>query len=305
MTKPSISQSQKRYQESVSALFSKNTSDMNHCLFLKSSSDTGVILNGGRNGSRFAPQSLLATFRKFSQDHDIKEVSFSEVEVANQELEEKDFGAAQTVEAGKIKNELSRFRGSIWQIGGGHDHIYPLLVALSPNYKKVIVINIDAHADTRTDSTHHSGTPFRQFSEMFSGEFHLFQFGLHPFANSFSTLSPLEKGKTYELFKTEMNPAKVGGIFDQIKSLIDADTAVVFSLDADAMNGYEVPGVSAVNPDGFSRKELLSLWKHYRDLPLKHAPIAGVYELNPLYDTLASISMRTIASFIFEGFRKK
>lgn len=304
MTNPSISQSQKRYQESTGSLF-LTTHSPNHCLFLKSSSDRGVILNGGRNGSRFAPQSLLATFRKFSQDNHLKEMTFSEIEVSDRDLEESNFEEAQKVEADRIRNALQNYKGSVWHIGGGHDHIYPLLMALSPEYKKMIVINIDAHADTRTDPTPHSGTPFRQFSQNSSGDFHLFQLGLHPFANSFSTLSPLEKGRSYELFKGEMSQPKVEAFFQEIKRLMTPETAVVFSLDADAMNGFEVPGVSAVNPDGFSRKELLSIWKQYVSLPLNHRPIAGVYELNPVYDTLASISMRTIASFIFEGFQKK
>ncbi|MFP5387174.1 MAG: hypothetical protein ACLGHN_13935, partial [Bacteriovoracia bacterium] len=66
MTKPSNSQSLKRFQESLGHLFSSDTGKKK-CLILKSSSDIGVIRNGGRNGARFAPQSFLSTFKKFSQ----------------------------------------------------------------------------------------------------------------------------------------------------------------------------------------------------------------------------------------------
>lgn len=304
MTKPSISQSQKRFQESVGALFSKSDpSSTAQCLFLKSSTDIGVIRNGGRNGARFAPQSFLSTFKKFSQNKTLSELAFYDFEVANHDEEVADFHSAQKKEAERISTILKSHPSSrLCHIGGGHDHIYPLLTAISKTFEKVIVINIDAHADTRTDEEFHSGTPFRQFANEFAGEFHLYQIGLHPFANSFSTLSPLKKGDGKTLWKKEMNQDSIKVFFDQIKRTIDPKTMVIFSLDADALVGSEVPGVSAVNPGGLTRTELLEVWEHYRHLPLAHLPVMGIYELNPLYDTLSSFSMRTIASFVFESF---
>lgn len=303
MTKPTNSQSQKRFQESVGGLFGKN--GPHECLFLKSSSDYGVMRNGGRNGARFAPQSFLSTFRKWSQDDNLKDFGFREVEVANPEEENQDFHLAQKKQAQRIKTILgTEITGRIIHLGGGHDHIYPLLTALSENYKNVIVINIDAHADTRTDEDFHSGTPFRQFSEEFAGDFTLIQIGLHQFANSFSTLSKLPKGKQLILWKNEFSVEKLQEIFVEIKKLLTKETLVVFSLDADAMDGSFVPGVSAVNPQGFNLRELNLIWKSYSELPLNHPAIVGIYELNPLYDSLSNISMRSIASFVFETFRK-
>lgn len=303
MMKPAISQSQKRFQESVGALFSKSDGTPTaQCLFLKSSTDIGVIRNGGRNGARFAPQSFLSTFKKFSQNKTLSELAFYDLEVANQDEEVLDFHSAQLKEADRIAAILKTHPSSrICHLGGGHDHIYPLLTAASKTFEKVIVINIDAHADTRTDDEFHSGTPFRQFANEFAGEFHLFQIGLHPFANSFSTLSPLNaQGKT--LWKKEMNKESVKQFFAQIEKVMTGKALVVFSLDADALVGSEVPGVSAVNPGGLTRNELLEVWECYQKLPLGHLPVMGIYELNPLYDTLSSFSMRTIASFVFESF---
>lgn len=303
MTKPTISQSQKRFNESVGALFLKDDPKKEAtCLFLKSSTDIGVIRNGGRNGARFAPQSLLATIKKFSQNNVIKNFSFTEIEVASEAAEKENFHEAQEQEAGKILSNLKSYpKSRVYHIGGGHDHAYPLLKAYSSLYKKIIVINIDAHADTRTDENFHSGTPFRQFAQNFGGEFHIFQIGLHPFANSFSTLTPLSRGKSKELWFQDVNQENLNSFFSEIRQLIDDQTFVLFSLDCDALAGHEVPGVSAVNPAGLSRQNVLSLWENYKKLPLSHAPVMGIYELNPLYDTLASLSMRTIGSLIFEG----
>ena len=102
-----------------------------------------------------------------------------------------------------------------------------------------------------------------------------------------------------------MTKESVEQFFTQIKKVVTAKTLVVFSLDADALAGSEVPGVSSVNPGGLTSTELLHVWECYKKLPLEHLPVMGIYELNPLYDTLSSFSMRTIASFVFESFSQE
>lgn len=299
MTNTSLTQSQKRFNESLAPLFEIENAPKS-CLFLKSSADIGVIRNGGRNGARFAPQSFLSTFKKFAMTEELKSYSFKAFETASEEEERQDFHSAQLKEADRISELLKKYpRSKICHIGGGHDHIFPLLTALGKSCKKIVVINIDAHADTRTDENFHSGTPFRQFARDFKGEFTIYQIGLHPFANSISTVSPLEKGKSVSLFKNDLSDENLNTLFNTIEKNLDQDTCVVFSLDADALSGYEVPGVSAVNPQGLTSKELINLWKRYRSLALNHEPIMGIYELNPVYDSLASVSMRTLGSFVY------
>lgn len=303
MTNPSYTQSQKRFQESIAPLFRPGTSSSKKCLILKSSSDVGVIRNGGRNGARFAPQSFLSTFKKFAANTIVRDYSFEDFEVANPDEERQDFHSAQLKQSERIKkilNEQKDNNARIVHLGGGHDHIYPLLSALGSGYQKIIVINVDAHADTRTDEQFHSGTPFRQFAKDYQGSLLLYQVGLHPFTNTFSTLSPLERGYTEILWKKNLNEENINNLFEKIKTEMDDTTAVIFSLDADALAGHEVPGVSAVNPDGLTKNELLKLWRGYQELTLKHGTILGIYELNPVYDTLAGISMRTTGSFFFE-----
>lgn len=301
MTKVSNTQSQKRFEESLASLF--NTSSVTHSrdvLFLKSSSDEGVIRNGGRNGARLAPQSLLATFKKFNRTKTLNETCFMDIEVADREQEQKDFALAQKHQAERISQAIATSKSPwICHIGGGHDHIYPLLKAVSDKSKKVIVINIDAHADTRTDDAPHSGTPFRQFANEFAGKFELFQVGLHPFANSFSTLSPLERQEMKILWKSEIESG-LGSFMDQIKNSVDEQTTVIFSLDADALSVAQVPGVSAVNADGISLESLFKIWQGYVSLGFTHSPIMGIYELNPVYDSLAAVSMRSLSTFIFQ-----
>ncbi len=298
MTKPLNTQSEKRHLESYGSRFC--ASDGKKVLFLKSSTDIGVIRNGGRNGARLAPQSLLSFFRKLALDEKGKEFSFHEWEVSSQKDEVENFSEAQTKEATRIEAIVASHKEArIIHLGGGHDHIYPLLQSFS-HKKKILVLNLDAHADTRTDDEAHSGTPFRQFAREYKGEFHLFQLGLHVFANSESTLTPLPSGNMHVLWRKDMmEQSKWTEFFSEMRKLIDEETVVIFSLDADALSGDIVPGVSAVNGMGLSTSELLQAWHLYRALPMKHQPIMGIYELNPVYDTLSGMSMRFISNFIY------
>lgn len=262
----------------------------------------GVERNGGRNGARLAPQSFLSYFKKLNKKISLEGFKFLEIEVSDEEAERNDFHQSQKTETQKIASALNHSsEASICHLGGGHDHIYPLLSALGKRFKKVIVINIDAHADTRTDTEYHSGTPFRQFASEYQGEFSLYQVGLHEFANSLSTLSPLPNGKSEILWKNQLTDSFIRDeFFLSIKGQVDKDSAVVFSLDADALSGHEIPGVSAVNGNGISREMLSHLWLQYQQLGFTHKPIMGIYELNPVYDSLSMLSMRTLASFVYE-----
>lgn len=285
----------KRVNESIRPLFQKESGK--HLLFLTSSSDMGVIRNNGRNGAKFAPRSLLFHFKKMTQDQDLKEWRFSEVEVSSQEAEIENFHQAQQTEQRKIKEAHPLAHNFICHIGGGHDHIYPLVSALKDNFSKVFIINIDAHADTRTDEEFHSGTPFRQLDSEINN-FKLFQLGLHPYSNSFSTLSAL-KTEMPILWKKDFSEDKVQEYFKAISDELTSDSLVIFSLDADALSGHMVPGVSAVNADGLNLDQLKMIMNHYLKLKISHPPIVGIYELNPVYDQLSGLSMNTMANFLF------
>ncbi len=304
MTNQSITQSQKRSLESITPLFSSDNAGGADVLFLKSSSDIGVERNGGRNGARFAPKSFLSYFKKLNNSPSLFAKKFKELEVANETEEKGDFQLAQIQQSKRISKIIQENPNSfICHLGGGHDHVFPLLLALGENFKKVIVLNIDAHADTRTDPLAHSGTPFRQFSNDFKGEFLLFQIGLLELANSQSTLEKLERSKTYTLWRKDLfDSHKLDSFFDRIKNEIDHHTVVVFSLDADALSGELAPGVSAVNGNGINREELRLLWSEYKKFPLPHKPVLGIYELNPVYDTVSMLSVRTLANFVYDCF---
>lgn len=306
MTKQAITQSEKRFQESLGVNFNHSPLEKADFIFLKSSTDIGVERNLGRNGARFAPQSFLSHFKKLTRDDFYAEKSWIEQEVANEDIEKKDFDLAQETEANNIHQTLAlaKEKAQIIHLGGGHDHIYPLLKALSKDHKQIVVLNIDAHTDTRVDQLSNSGTPFRQFEEEFSGEFHLFQYGIQEFANSISTLSPLKKGNTYTLLLKDINNStKQSEFLTQLKKVVNSETAFILSLDVDALDGSLAPGVSAVNGIGLNADQLNSIFEITRELKTKKYLI-GIYEMNPVYDSLSMKTIRFMTNWLYESLRK-
>ena len=160
--------------------------------FILSESDLGVIRNGGRRGAAFGPKALINTLKKMSS-HRSKVNGLKSI---RNHLSCGPFIDQQSEDT----NSISQLMGivsnaNIWHLGGGHDHIYPLLKAINTTDKKIIVINIDAHLDTRTDKEFHSGTPFRQFANEVDGDFKLFQLGIHDFANDQSNYEPIHQSE--------------------------------------------------------------------------------------------------------------
>ena len=307
MTKDTNTQWQKRLEESLASKevhFKELPDEKQSVLFITSSSDVGVMRNGGRNGARFAPKAVLNSFKKWTLTDDQKDLHWSQAEVSIQDFELETFDQAQAYEAQKIGFLLQKMPSQkVVHLGGGHDHIYPMLKALGETHSKIIVLNIDAHADTRTDSAPHSGTPFRQFADSYEGEFHLFQFGLHRFANSFSTLENLSRGSQHRLFYKEALDTEAVDLFlEKISLEITEDCAFVFSLDTDGLSSDLIEAVSAVNPQGITREQFFSLWNFYNGMveARKIRPVVGIYEFNPLYDTLSGRSMRVLSSMLYE-----
>lgn len=300
MTKLSTTQSQKRFSESIGQLFDSKSKPTT--IFLKSSTDQGVIRNGGRNGSRFAPKSLLTFFKRLTYTPKLKHLHFQELEVANEFEEKSNFKEAQLKQSERIKKVFEQNPDAQFiHLGGGHDHIYPLLLAFADKYKSICVINIDAHADTRTDEESHSGTPFRQFAKSFDGQFLLAQIGLHHFANSSSTLSSIDNCEQKILWRNDLRERiKINDFFKDLTLKISQETLIVISLDADAFSSSDVPGVSAVNHDGISLSEFMQIMEMLKPIINEYQTHFGVYELNPVYDSISGTSMRTISSVLFE-----
>jgi formiminoglutamase len=270
-------------------------------LFLKFSSDTGTILNLGRRGSLFAPEAILNVVKKMACHNLLK---WSDIELANSALENIDFKASQKSLALQIEQTLAaqaRTQKFVY-LGGGHDYIYPTVKALNRFTKKMVIINLDAHLDTRTDPDPNSGTPFRQIASEFDGDLEIIQLGIHDFANSISTMSNLSRARevvaTYEDVRFGTKDFTETDKFLARVIPYQKETVYVFSLDADALESGIMEGVSAVNHRGLPYDFIEDVLLYAIDeLKCQHF---GIFEYNPVYDNLSQKGARTLASLIYQ-----
>lgn len=241
--------------------------------------DEGVFKNGGRIGARFAPNAILTQFLRLSRPIKFPSISIHE-----------------TIWEEQFKLILEQKRAI--HLGGGHDLIYHLLLPLI-GVDDLLVINLDAHLDTRTDATLHSGNPFRKFDSKIERPWHLIQVGTHPFANPLSNYGPLKNCSMKIYDRDEVgNCGKRKAIIKEITSRITEKTTLVISLDADVIKGSEMKGVSAPNHDGLAVEVIEQITRELFSVK-SAATHLGIYEYNPLYDDLSALGARTLAAFMY------
>lgn len=260
-------------------------------------SDLGVRLNAGRPGSRFAPQAISSTLKKMTVPQNWQENSiyYDEFRASSQNLSLEE----QQVEQALFLKELidTEKEYKVVHLGGGHDHILPLMQALSTK-EGLCVVNIDAHLDTRIDPFSHSGTPFREFSQKTSHPFHLIQVGIHPYSNPKENYTPLPYGQM-DIWEKNKKDELVSWIDKTHKEGPCSKAPILLSLDSDGLDASVMEAVSAVNYDGLSLEEVKRIIAWYKRLRVKQSSF-GIYEYNPMYDNLSQKGARALSALIYE-----
>jgi len=269
-------------------------------LFILSESDLGVIRNGGRRGSAYGPSAIINTLKKMSTHRDPMCAQFSLRTMGSCS----DFSQQQEQDIQKLSTDLKTAnleQTKFWHLGAGHDHVYPYLKWISQSSKKILIINIDAHLDTRVDELPHSGTPFRQFANDFDGDLEILQLGIHDFANELSNYNELKSAKMTILSMAQIknesaNFSNVSGLLDKyIQS--PKEYKIVLSLDCDAICAEQMEAVSAVNHHGLDIDTVREIFSWYFSLAQKEK-YCGIYEYNPIYDNLSNKGARVLSSLI-------
>ncbi|HAZ12442.1 MAG: hypothetical protein A2X86_16920 [Bdellovibrionales bacterium GWA2_49_15] len=259
---------------------------------LTSSCDEGVVRNGGRRGSSFAPLALINSFKGLIAP--VGDYCFQTDELCTSK---DNFDLNQEHSYQKwlaILPQLQKARTPLVHLGGGHDHIYPLLRALDSIQERLTIFNVDAHSDTRIDTWAHSGTPFRQFANQARNPFTLYQYGIHPYSNPPTNFTPMGKGQMQLCWHNNIKIEQA----EPFKKYFEQCDIAVFSLDADALDSSVMEAVSAVNPDGLQKTELRCMLDAFKLSPATFK-IFGIYEYNPLFDNLSQKGQRYLASIIY------
>ncbi|MCR9203936.1 MAG: arginase family protein [Halobacteriovoraceae bacterium] len=263
-------------------------------IILQSPFDHGVIRNGGQRGARHAPQSLLTSLKKMAIHEDLSIDLKSPLEFPSTKDALEHFDDFQSMEKEYLKGFFKNKDEAILHLGGGHDHIYPFAAALMETGKDLVILNIDAHLDTRPDAVHHSGTPFRQLEQEYSKHLQLFQVGIHPFANVSENYDQMGKMALLEMDEEDIEKA--------LKPHLKKGDHLLLSLDCDGLDASFMPAVSAPNHQGISQKQyqkVLKVCLNYWQKS-KTTKLYGVYEYNPLFDDLAGSSARYLASTFYQ-----
>lgn len=135
-------------------------------------------------------------------------------------------------------------------IGGGHNNALPLIHSLATHFKKVTVVNMDAHADCRALEGRHSGNSFSYaFEKQLLSKYAVF--GLHKAYLNQSMIEYLKANSIqFEYFDNYIlgNKDFKNDIQAFIQS-IESDEKLGIELDLDSISNFPS---SAMNPIGFS-----------------------------------------------------
>ena len=260
--------------------------------------DLGVMRNGGKRGAKHGPQALMAPFQGLTLPNK-SDFTFESQVFSSPSQNPDDFEKVQEKECQFFEKQIKG--KALLHLGGGHDHVYPFAKALADKYQSLIVINIDAHLDTRPDDQNHSGTPFRQLYKDLKGKLHLLQVGIHSFANgtgNYEDMGAMEVLKSFSIDEIHkwLTSMKLAENIDE--------TPLLLSVDCDGLDASFMPAVSAPNHRGLSQEEFEAVfnlcWEYWHE---SKAPRAlGLYEFNPIFDNLSQQSARYLASYMHDFF---
>jgi formiminoglutamase len=159
---------------------------------------------------------------------------------------------------GQVVTELLKRRTVPIVLGGGHETAYGhYLGYVGAGFDDVAVINIDAHLDVRplVDDKGHSGSPFRQMLEHpvrpLPGSNYVC-LGVQPQATAREHFQYVKEqgGRIESAHQIVENDGLPAVLQVHLKHRKDRDQRIYLSIDADAFEESDVPGVSAPNPDG-------------------------------------------------------
>jgi formiminoglutamase len=250
--------------------------------------DEGVRRNGGRIGAAEAPDEIRHWLYRLTPWDCSENISLADpppLDLGNVRVSA-DLEESQTMLAEIVAAVLER-GGIPIVLGGGHETAYGHYLGYAAGQRKVGIINIDAHLDLRPapDGKGHSGSPFRQALEHpvhpLPGDRYIC-LGAQPHSVSRQHwLFVQEHGCTVR-WCDEVRHSLAQRFLEAYNRLTTAGCKVYVTIDADAVQSADVPGVSAPNLTGLSGVEVAACAR----LAGSCAQVSSldVVEINPRFD---------------------
>jgi formiminoglutamase len=193
--------------------------------------DTGVKMNHGRPGAKGGPRAFRAALARYGAASPELPRVYDAGDVKPGRSLEETHRRVTTATAALLEAGLFPLA-----IGGGHDLTFPFVRAVAKQHPKLAGLYFDAHLDVR--ETTGSGMPFRKLVEE-CGVSALHLHGFRPLVNSPAHLAWFRKhgGRTCA---------------DGAKVALPKAKDVFVSFDLDVLDAAQAPGVSALNPVGWT-----------------------------------------------------
>jgi formiminoglutamase len=259
--------------------------------------DTGVKLNHGRPGAARGP----AAFREALARYGAKDPAGSplprvfdagDVVVTPGRLDETH---ARVTEATAALLDRGLFPVAI---GGGHDLTFPFVRAVAARFPQPTGIYFDAHLDVR--ATPGSGMPFRKLIEE-CGVPALHLHGFRPLVNSREHVSwfTAHGGTIHPDTSPVRLPAGATKLAHSKKTKRPPEKSFFVSFDLDVLDAAHAPGVSALNPSGWTVREA-EAWMSVCGAS-RAVRCFDLMELNPAHDSngrTARVAAHLFLSFL-------
>lgn len=243
--------------------------------------DTGVRLNHGRPGARDGPRAFRAALA-------CSDAAASGAGTLPDVFDAGDIRPGLTLE--ETHRRVTAATAALLSaglfpiaIGGGHDLTFPFVRAVAAAHPRLAALYFDPHLDVR--ETRGSGMPFRKLVEVCGlGPLHLH--GFRPRVNSREHLAWFKAngGKLYP---------------DAAQIALPRAKHLAVSFDLDVLDATHAPGVSALNPAGWSVRKAESWVRACGADP--RVRCFDLMELNPRFDPdgqTARIAAQLFLSFL-------
>lgn len=231
-------------------------------ILLGFASDAGIIRNQGRPGAKQGPDQLKSQLAKLPCPTQKEFLDLGSILCKEDDLE-----AAQEQFAQLILFCHQQGHKTV-AFGGGHEIAWGHYQGLAPFYKKVGIINFDAHFDLRPCESKQggsSGTPFSQIAHYCEAQGIPFDYccvGIQKFGNTPSLFQKAQMLHANYLSAEDVNEQSLAWQIAFLDEFIAKQDRIYLTLCLDVLAECFAPGVSAPQPLGLTPWQIMPLLKY-------------------------------------------
>jgi formiminoglutamase len=262
-------------------------------------SDEGVRRNQGRPGAQFGPDALRRQLATLAYHGSTRLLDIGNVACSNNQLETAQYAFSELV-SNCHSHDLTTIA-----LGGGHEIAWAHFQGLAPHYRKLGIINFDAHFDIRIPQSNQqstSGTPFAQIKQYCDDnhrEFHYCCLGIQPSANTKSLFERAYSWGIHYLTAEQMHQEPLSMQLAFLNQFLSQHDAIYLTICMDVFAESYAPGVSAPQSLGINPTLIIPLLK----IVAQSGKVVGldIAELSPPldeHDKTARLAARLLAELL-------